>query len=325
MRYINEIGKSGYVGDYIQNQIKSIKETVGNKKAICGLSGGVDSSVAAIMVHRAIGDNLTCIFVDNGLLRKNEANYVIKTFRDKLDMNLIAVDASERFLEKLKGVTDPEKKRMIIGEEFIRVFETEAAKLGEIDFLVQGTLRSDVIESGTTSSRGVKSHHNVGGLPKDLGFRLIEPLRELYKDDARKIGIELGLVEELVHRHPFPGPGLAVRILGEITREKLNILREADFIVVDEIKKAGLYKDLWQAFAILPDIKSVGVIEDERTYTHTVAIRAITSADGMTGNWAKLPHNLLDTISTRITSEVKGINRVVYDITSKPPATIEWE
>jgi len=310
---------------FIEEQIHLIKDKVGNKKAICALSGGVDSSVAALMVHKAIGDNLTCIFVNHGLLRKNEPESVIQTFKNKFNMNLIAVDASERFLNKLKGVTDPEKKRKIIGEEFIRVFEEEASKLGKIDFLVQGTIYPDVIESGTSSSGLVKSHHNVGGLPEDLTFELIEPLRELFKDEVRKIGLELGLSEEQVYRHPFPGPGLAVRVLGEVTKEKLDILREADFIVTDEIRKAGIYNDLWQAFAILPGIQSVGVKGDRRTYMHTVAIRAIVSDDAMSGEWARLSHELLDAISKRITSEVEGVNRVVYDITSKPPATIEWE
>lgn len=310
---------------FIQDEIKRIKERVGDKKVICGLSGGVDSSVAALLVHKAIGDNLTCIFVDHGLLRKNEAQYVIKTFKDKLHMNLIGVDASDRFLKKLNGVVDPETKRKIIGEEFIRVFEEEAAKLGEIDYLVQGTVYPDVIESGTSATGVIKSHHNVGGLPEDLEFELIEPLRELFKDEVRKIGLELGLPEELVYRQPFPGPGLAVRVLGEITKGKLDILREADFIVTDEIKKAGLYKDIWQAFAVLPNVQSVGVVDGERTYTHTIAIRAIKSEDGMTGDWARLSHDLLNVISTRITSAVKGVNRVVYDITSKPPSTIEWE
>lgn len=310
---------------FIQEQIKLIKDKLADKKAICALSGGVDSSVAALLVHKAIGDNLTCIFVDHGLLRKNEAANVIKTFKDKFHMNLIAVDESERFLSKLKGVTDPEEKRKIIGEEFIRVFEEEAAKLGKVDFLVQGTVYPDVIESVNPIGGAVKSHHNVGGLPEDLEFELIEPLRELFKDEVRKIGLELGLPEELVYRQPFPGPGLAVRVLGEVTEDKLSILREADFIVTDEIKKAGLYKDLWQAFAILPNIQSVGVSADRRTYTHTIAVRAIVSEDGMTGEWARLPHDLLDSISTRITSEVEGVNRVVYDITPKPPSTIEWE
>jgi len=310
---------------FIQEQINLIREKVGNRKAICALSGGVDSSVAALLVHKAIGDNLTCIFVNHGLLRKNEAESVIQTFKNKFSMNLIAVDASDRFLNRLKGVIDPEKKRKIIGEEFIRVFEEEAAKLGKIDFLVQGTIYPDVIESGTPSAGVIKSHHNVGGLPEDLTFELIEPLRELFKDEVRKIGLELGIPEELVYRHPFPGPGLAVRVLGEVTKEKLDILRESDFIVTEEIRKAGLYRDLWQVFAILPGIQSVGVKGDARTYEHAVAIRAIVSDDAMSGEWARLPYEVLDAISRRITSEVNGVNRVVYDITSKPPATIEWE
>jgi len=310
---------------YVDEQVRLIKEQVGNGKAICALSGGVDSAVSALIVHKAIGDNLTCIFVNHGLLRKGEAESVEKTFREKFHINLIAVNAVERFLNKLKGVVDPERKRKIIGEEFIRVFESEAAKLGQVDFLVQGTIYPDVIESGTESTGLVKSHHNVGGLPKDVQFKLIEPLRPLFKDEVRKIGAELGLPEEIICRQPFPGPGLAVRVLGEVTKEKLDILREADAIVQEEIKKAGLYTKLWQTFAILPDIRSVGIVGDERTYVHTIAIRAVESEDAMTADWARLPHEVLDSISCRITSEVPGVNRVVYDITSKPPATIEWE
>ncbi|WP_422448685.1 glutamine-hydrolyzing GMP synthase [Thermoanaerobacterium sp. DL9XJH110] len=310
---------------FVDEQVRAIKERVGDGKALCALSGGVDSSVAALITHKALGDNLTCIFVDHGLLRKNEAESVIKTFRDKFHINLIAVDASERFLTKLQGVTDPERKRKIIGEEFIRVFEDEAAKLGKIDFLVQGTLYPDVIESGTDTAAVIKSHHNVGGLPEDVEFRIIEPLRDLFKDEVRKIGAQMGLPEEIVYRQPFPGPGLAIRVLGEVTREKLDLLREADAIVYEEIKRAGLYRELWQAFAVLPDIRSVGVMGDERTYAYTVAIRAVISEDGMTADWARLPADVLDNISTRIVNEVPGVNRVVYDITSKPPSTIEWE
>ncbi|KXG78428.1 GMP synthase [glutamine-hydrolyzing] [Fervidicola ferrireducens] len=310
---------------FVEEQVRLIRERVGNKRALCALSGGVDSSVAAVIAHRAIGDNLTCIFVDHGLLRKGEKEQVERTFREKFHMNLKVVDASERFLKRLEGVTDPETKRKIIGEEFIRVFEDEAKKLGRIDFLVQGTLYPDVIESGTKTAAVIKSHHNVGGLPEDLKFELIEPLRDLFKDEVREVGLKLGLPEEIVFRHPFPGPGLAVRILGEVTREKLNILREADAIVTEEIKKAGIYGELWQAFAVLTNVKSVGVMGDARTYAYTVAVRAVKSDDGMTADWARLPYDLLDIISTRIVNEVAGVNRVVYDITSKPPATIEWE
>jgi GMP synthase (glutamine-hydrolysing) len=285
----------------------------------------VDSSVAAALVHKAVGNQLTCIFVDHGLMRKGEGEKVIKTFRDVFKINLIHVDARKRFLDKLAGVTDPEQKRKIIGNEFIRVFEEEATKLGTIDFLVQGTLYPDVVESGTATAAVIKSHHNVGGLPEDMRLQLVEPLRWLFKDEVRKVGSQLGLPDEIVWRQPFPGPGLAIRILGEITEENLEILREADAIVTQEVKKAGLYKEIWQSFAILPNLKSVGVMGDERTYAHTIAIRAVESKDGMTADWVRLPYELLEAISNRIVNELKEVNRVVYDITSKPPSTIEWE
>lgn len=313
------------MASFTEEKIKQIKELVGDKKVICGLSGGVDSSVAAVLVHRAIGKQLTCVFVDHGLLRKNEAEEVYSTFKEKFDMNLVMVDASERFLGKLKGVSDPERKRKIIGEEFIRVFEAEERKLEGAEFLVQGTIYPDVVESGTGTSATIKSHHNVGGLPEDLQFSLIEPLRELFKDEVREVGRELGIPEEIVSRQPFPGPGLAIRILGEITEDKLALLRETDYILRDEVKKAGLDKAIWQYFTVLPDIRSVGVMGDERTYSHAIAIRAVESVDGMTSDWYRIPYDLLAKISSRIVNEVKGINRVVYDITSKPPATIEWE
>ena len=313
------------MGSFVDIAVNEIRRQVGNKKVLCALSGGVDSSVAALLVHRAIGDQLTCVFVNHGFLRKGEPEQVVKTFRDGFHMNLIYVDATERFMQRMNGVTDPEQKRKIIGEEFIRVFEAEAAKLGEIDFLVQGTLYPDVIESGTQTAAVIKSHHNVGGLPEDMKFALVEPLRDLFKDEVRALGRELNLPEEIVWRQPFPGPGLAIRIIGEVTNERLEILREADAIVYQEIKIAGLYRKVWQSFAILPAMKSVGVMGDERTYAYTVGLRIVASEDGMTADWVRLPYEVLDIISRRIVNEVKGVNRIVYDITSKPPSTIEWE
>ncbi|HTU96895.1 MAG TPA: glutamine-hydrolyzing GMP synthase [Solirubrobacteraceae bacterium] len=312
----------------IEDQIERIRAQVGpDGRAICGLSGGVDSSVAALLVHRAIGDRLTCVFVDHGLMRKNEGAQVIQAFRDQFEVPLVAVDAEERFLAKLKGVSDPERKRKIIGAEFIRVFEEEAAKLENVEFLVQGTLYSDVIESGGgTGAATIKSHHNVGGLPDDLQFGLVEPLRALFKDEVRAVGAELGLPERLVWRQPFPGPGLAIRVVGgEATRERLDILREADSILQEEIRKAGLYRDLWQSFCVLPDIRTVGVQGDERTYGNVIAIRAVTSDDAMTADWARLPYDLLEQIASRMINEIRPVGRVVLDITSKPPGTIEWE
>jgi GMP synthase (glutamine-hydrolysing) len=292
---------------------------------ICGLSGGVDSSVAAALVHHAVGDQLTCVFIDHGLLRAGEAEQVDATFRDAFRINLIQVDASDRFLDGLAGVVDPETKRKIIGETFIRVFEEVARELTDTPFLVQGTLYPDIIESGTKDAAKIKSHHNVGGLPDDMQFDLVEPLRDLFKDEVRSIGEELGLPEEIVWRQPFPGPGLAVRVIGEVTRERLDVLRAADAIVTEEVRRAGLYRDLWQSFAVLPAVRTVGVQGDGRTYAYPLILRAVTSDDAMTADWARLPYDVLERISSRVINEVPGINRVAYDISSKPPATIEWE
>ncbi|HEY1777636.1 MAG TPA: glutamine-hydrolyzing GMP synthase, partial [Solirubrobacteraceae bacterium] len=311
----------------VDEQIARIRAQVGDGRAICGLSGGVDSSVAALLVHRAIGDQLTCVFVDHGLMRKGEGEQVIAAFRDTFRVPLVAVDAEERFLARLAGISDPETKRKVIGTEFIRVFEEEAAKLEGAHFLVQGTLYSDVIESGgRRGSATIKSHHNVGGLPDDLSFELVEPLRMLFKDEVRAVGAQLGLPERLVWRQPFPGPGLAIRIVGgEATKERLDLLRDADHVLQDEIRQAGLYRELWQSFCVLPDIRSVGVQGDERTYGNVIVIRAVTSDDAMTADWARLPYDLLEKIASRMMGELHDVNRVVLDITSKPPGTIEWE
>ena len=311
---------------FVERKVGEIKARVGDKKVLCALSGGVDSSVAAVLVHRAVGKQLTCIFVDHGLLRKDEGDQVERVFKDTFDMNFIRVNAAERFLGKLKGVSEPEQKRKIIGAEFIRVFDEESRKLGRVDFLVQGTIYPDVVESGGTgTSATIKSHHNVGGLPEDMDLQLIEPLRELFKDEVRAVGTELGIPEALVWRQPFPGPGLAIRVLGEVTEDKLRITREADAIFREEIANAKLDRTIWQYFACLPNIHSVGVMGDGRTYSYTVALRAVLSTDGMTSDWAHIPYSVLDTVSRRIVNEVDGVNRIVYDITSKPPATIEWE
>lgn len=316
------------MSNFINESIDRIKGQVGGGKVITALSGGVDSAVVATLIHRAVGDQLTCIFVNHGMMRREEVERTFNTFRLNLGMNIIFVDASERFLRRLKGIIDPEKKRKIIGGEFIRVFEEEAKRIGKVDFLAQGTLYPDVIESalsGSKASAKIKTHHNVGGLPAKMKLNLLEPLRSLFKDEVRQVGLGLDLPEEMVWRQPFPGPGLAIRIIGEVTKEKLEILRGADFIVMNEIKKAKLYRQLWQSFAILTDVKSVGVMGDCRTYSYLVAVRAVNSEDAMTADWARLPYDLLNRISNRIVNEVEGVNRVVYDITSKPPSTIEWE
>jgi GMP synthase (glutamine-hydrolysing) len=311
----------------IDTEIAKVRRQVGSERAICGLSGGVDSSVAAALVHRAIGHQLTCVYVDTGLMRKGESEQVVETFKRNMGIELIHVDAGDRFFAALQGITEPEAKRKAIGELFIRIFEDYTGGVSDAKFLVQGTLYPDIIESGGTHGTAavIKSHHNVGGLPDDMTLELVEPLRDLFKDEVRKVGHELGLPDEIVWRQPFPGPGLGVRIIGEVTRDKVAILQEADAVVRDEIAKAGLEREIWQAFAVLPDIRSVGVMGDERTYAHPIIIRAVTSDDAMTADWARLPYELLDRMSNRLVNEVRGVNRVAYDITSKPPGTIEWE
>ena len=324
---ISNCSASWNMKNFIETKIHEIRKEVGDRNIICGLSGGVDSSVAAVLIHRAIGDQLKCIFVNNGLLRQNEAEKVQKTFRDNFHIELIYVDAEERFLRALEGIQDPEQKRKIIGRKFIRVFDEEANKIKNVEFLAQGTLYPDVIES--ISSKGpsatIKSHHNVGGLPDKMNLKLIEPFRELFKDEVRLVGKELGMPDEIINRHPFPGPGLGIRILGKLSKEKLDILRKADAVMIEEIKKAGIYNDIWQAFVVLLPVKSVGVMGDERTYENTAVLRMVESVDGMTADWSKVPYEVLGAISNRIINEVNGINRVVYDISSKPPSTIEWE
>lgn len=310
---------------FIEDTVRDIREQVGDKKVLCALSGGVDSSVVAMLIHKAVGDQLTCMFIDHGLLRKGEAESVMETFVGKFDMKVVKIDARERFLSKLAGVDDPEQKRKIIGNEFIYVFEEESGKFDDFKFLAQGTLYTDIVESGTATAQTIKSHHNVGGLPEDMKFELVEPLKTLFKDEVRKVGEECGLPKEIVWRQPFPGPGLAIRVLGEVTEDKLKIVRDSDYILRDEIAKAGLDREIWQYFTALPNMKSVGVMGDARTYSYTVGIRAVTSIDGMTADWARIPWDVLEKISVRIVNEVENVNRVVYDITSKPPATIEWE
>lgn len=310
---------------FIDEAIKDIQDKVGDKKVLCALSGGVDSSVVAMLIHRAIGAQLTCMFIDHGLLRKGEAESVMETFVGKFDIDVVKIDARDRFMSKLAGVDDPEQKRKIIGNEFIYCFDEESAKLGDFSFLAQGTLYTDIVESGTATAQTIKSHHNVGGLPEDMKFSLIEPLNTLFKDEVRKLGEELGMPHAIVWRQPFPGPGLAIRVLGEVTEDKLTIVRDSDYILREEIAKAGLDREIWQYFTALPNMKSVGVMGDARTYSYTVGIRAVTSIDGMTADWARIPWDILEKISVRIVNEVANVNRIVYDITSKPPATIEWE
>ncbi|KIE49475.1 MAG: GMP synthase, partial [marine actinobacterium MedAcidi-G2A] len=322
---ISGIQRTWTMTNVIEEQVSAIRAQVGNRRAICGLSGGVDSAVAAALVHKAIGSQLTCVFVDTGLMRKDEGEQVVETFQKTQGIELIHVKAGEEFFNKLKGITEPETKRKAIGELFIRIFERTSGGIEDAHFLVQGTLYPDIIESGSQHAATIKSHHNVGGLPEDMEFELVEPLRSLFKDEVRSVGSELGLPDEIVWRQPFPGPGLGVRIIGEVTPEKVAILQEADFIVRDELKKAGLEREIWQSFAVLPDIRSVGVMGDERTYGYPCIIRAVTSEDAMTADWARIPYEVLELMSNRIINEVEGINRIAYDITSKPPGTIEWE